>query len=290
MSPLNHSLRNRAKRLRKIAAISPGSDLSNRLVRIADEWENNLSDEVTVSYVCTEVLAADGACSGIDGGMADKDLTGFPGSQVMNQTLQKFPRWLKLPVLGIALICCAVAPLRHAAAAQDAAAFVTSIGTQGIQALGPEVPASQRLTRFRQLLQEDFDLAGIGLFALGKYRLSATPQEQQEFFRLYPDFTVRAFSNRLSEYGGASFRVTNRRQFGAETLVNSEVTRVDGSRVQFDWYLTEVGGGYRITDVVVAGVSMKVALRDQFAAWIQNNGGRTAALLAVLRQQTAQTR
>ena len=208
----------------------------------------------------------------------------------MNQTFRNFHPRLTLQTLAVAPICLAIAGVPHAAATQDETAFVTSIGTQGIQALRPEVPPSERLTRFRQLLQEDFDLTGIGLFALGRYRLSATPQEQQEFFKLYPDFTVRAFTSRLSEYGGASFRVTNRRPFGAETVVNSEITRVDGSRVQFDWYLTEASGQYRITDVVVAGVSMKIALRDQFAAWIQNNGGRTAALLAVLRQQTAEVR
>lgn len=177
----------------------------------------------------------------------------------MSQILGKFNLRLMLIVLAVALICFAVAPVRRAAASQDAAAFVTSIGTQGIQALRPEVPPSERLARFRQLLQEDFDLTGIGLFALGRYRLSARPQEQQEFFRLYPDFTVRAFSSRLSEYAGSSFRATNRRQFGVETVVNSEITRVDGGRVQFDWYLTEDGAQYRITDVVVAGVSMKIA-------------------------------
>lgn len=177
----------------------------------------------------------------------------------MSQILGKFNLRLMLIVLAVALICFAVAPVRRAAASQDAAAFVTSIGTQGIQALRPEVPPSERLARFRQLLQEDFCLTGIGLFALGRYRLSATPQEQQEFFRLYPDFTVRAFSSRLSEYAGSSFRATNRRQFGVETVVNSEITRVDGGRVQFDWYLTEAGAQYRITDVVVAGVSMKIA-------------------------------
>jgi ABC-type transporter MlaC component len=35
---------------------------------------------------------------------------------------------------------------------------------------------------------------------------------------------------------------------------------------------------------------MKVTQRDEFARWIQNNGGRFDALLAVLRQQIAQGR
>src|ERR1041384_5881417 len=175
-------------------------------------------------------------------------------------------------------------------ASQDASTFVANVGTRGIQALRPEVSSSDRLARFQQLLQEAFDLPGIGMFALGRYRLSATAQEQQEFFRLYPDFTVRAFSIRLREYGGSSFRVIGTRAYGGETVVNSEIVRTNGSRGQLDCYLAERGNEYRITDVTVGGVSMKVALRDQFASWIENNGGRTSALLAVLRQQNAQLR
>src|SRR5215212_7923791 len=175
-------------------------------------------------------------------------------------------------------------------AAQDASSFITDVGTRGIQALRPDVPAPDRLLRFRQLLQEAFDLPGIGLFALGRYRLSTTPQEQQEFFRLYPDLTIRALSTRLDEYSSGSFRVTNTRPFGTETVVSSELVRANGSRVQIDWYLTVSGSQYRITDVTVGGVSMKAALREQFASWIEINGGRVSALLAVLRQQTAQVR
>jgi phospholipid transport system substrate-binding protein len=140
---------------------------------------------------------------------------------------------------AFALIVIWIAPAPGARAAQDAGSFVAALGTQGIQALGPQVSSSERLARLRQLLQQDFDLPGIGLFALGRYRSSATPQEQQEFFRLYPDFTVRALSMRLDEFGGASLRVVGRRSVANETVVNSEIVRSDGRRVSFDWYLTD---------------------------------------------------
>ena len=191
---------------------------------------------------------------------------------------------------AFALILALMAQVPCAMGGQDAGTFIAALGTQGVEALGPDVSSSERLSRFRQLLQQDFDISGIGLFALGRFRLSTTPQEQQEFFRLYPDFTVQAFSSRLNQYGGASFRVTGRRSVGNEAVVNSEMMRADGSRVTLDWYLTDTGGQYRITDVAVAGVSMKIALRDQFASWIESNGGRFSALLAVLRQQLAQAR
>jgi ABC-type transporter MlaC component len=60
--------------------------------------------------------------------------------------------------------------------------------------------------------------------------------------------------------------------------------------VQIDWYLVNRGGDYKITDLSIGGISMKVTQRDEFSRWIQNNGGRFDALLAVLRQQIAQGR
>jgi len=176
-----------------------------------------------------------------------------------------------------------------ATAAQGPAALVTNVGTQGIQALGGNT--AERLARLNQLFQADFDIPGIGLFALGRYRSVATPQETQEFFRLYPAFTVRAFNSRLDEFRGAPFRVTGKRNIGRETVISSEIAP-NGGRVQLDWHLIKSGPAreYRITDVTIGGVSMRIALRDQFASWIQSNGGRFDALLAVMRQQIAQAR
>ena len=174
-----------------------------------------------------------------------------------------------------------------ASSAVDPTALITDLGTQGIQSLGQTASSAERIARLGRLFQQEFDINGIGLFALGSYRRVATPAEQQEFFRLYPEFTVRAFHARLNDYRGAPFRVIGRRTVGTEIVVSSEILPTSGGRVQIDWYLTDNGGQYRVSDVTIGGMSMRVALRDQFASWIENNGGRVNALLAVMRQQIA---
>jgi len=179
-------------------------------------------------------------------------------------------------------------PIAGAASpAVDPVAMITDLGTQGVQSLGQAATSAERIARLSRLFQQEFDINGIGLFALGSYRRVATPAEQQEFFRLYPEFTVRAFHARLNNYRGAPFRVTGRRMLGNETIVSSEILPASGGRVQIDWHLTDNGGQYRVSDVTIGGMSMKVALRDQFASWIETNGGRVNALLAVMRQQIA---
>src|SRR5579863_450982 len=169
--------------------------------------------------------------------------------------------------------------------AQDARAFVATLGEQAIQVLGPNASPAQRLTRFRELFHDDFDIPGIDQFVLGRYWRTATPQQQEDFLGLFQEYLVRAYSARLSEYAGEPFRVTGSRPQGDQTIVSSEIIRPTGSRIAVDWYLIHVGGSYRITDVYVTGVSMKVTQRDEFASVIQRNGGQVAALLTQLRQK-----
>ncbi|HEX6440929.1 MAG TPA: ABC transporter substrate-binding protein [Stellaceae bacterium] len=172
-------------------------------------------------------------------------------------------------------------------AAEDPRAFITTLGTRAIEVLGPAVPEQQRLARFRELFHNDFDIPGIGQFVLGRYWRTASPQEQQEFLSLFQEYIVQAYSARLGQYGGAPFRVTGSRQSGNEIVVTSEILRPGGAPIQVDWFLTDQGGRYLITDVYVGGVSMKVTQRDEFASVIQRSGGQVGALLTQLRQKVA---
>jgi ABC-type transporter MlaC component len=185
---------------------------------------------------------------------------------------------------ALALLLLTTGPFAPALAAEGPAALITAIGTQGIQAL--DGSPAERVARLSRLFLSDFDVSGLGNFALGRYRTMATPQEMQEFYRIYPAFMVKALNYKLDDYRGQPFRVTGKRKVGGETIVGSDI----GGRMQLDWHLAKVGPAraYRIADVTIGGVSMKAALRDQFASWIQSNGGQFSALLAVMRQQIAQ--
>jgi phospholipid transport system substrate-binding protein len=194
--------------------------------------------------------------------------------------------WAAAVAVLFSLAGLAAAP--RGASAQDAGAFIQNLGTQGIQALGPSVPAAQRTARFRQLLDADFDLQGIARFVMGPQGRSMTPEQQQEFATLFRDYVAQTYSDKLATYGGSPFRVTGSRPNGEETIVTSQVVRQGGNPVELVWHVANRGGKPLVTDVQVDGASMKVSERDQIAAIVQRNGGRSDALLSVMRQQVAQ--
>ena len=190
------------------------------------------------------------------------------------------------PAFGalILAVLCFAAP--RPAAAQGARAFINSLGQQAIAVMGPNVSEAQRVARFRQLFHADFDVPGIGRFVLGRYWRIATPQEQREFLTLFQEYIVRAYSARLGAYSGEPFRVVAARPYGDKTVFIREILRSNGAPVDIDWYLVDRGGRYKITDVYVGGISMKVTQRDEFASVIQRSGG-VSGLLAQLRQKLA---
>jgi phospholipid transport system substrate-binding protein len=175
---------------------------------------------------------------------------------------------------------------RPAAAAADPAAVIINLGNHALEVLGNNVDPNLRVARFRQLFSEDFDVPGIARFVLGRYWRVATEPQQQEFVKLFADYIALAYSNRLAEYSGETLHVTGSRPAPEGSVVSSEIVRPNGAPpAKVDWVLTPHDGAYKISDVVVEGVSMAVTQRSEFASVIQRNGGQVQGLITALRQK-----
>ena len=191
-------------------------------------------------------------------------------------------RWFALFALMLTAGMLAAPP--RAAAQTDAVAFINQLGVQAIQVLGPSVPPAARVQRFRELFSADFDLPEIAQFVLGRYGRVATPEQQQQFQGLLREYLAQAYAGRLAEYAGERFQAVSAQQQGGETVVFSEITRNDGGKIHIEWHLVNQGG-WKITDAFVAGVSMAVTERDEFASVIQQGGGQVQYLIERLRQK-----
>ena len=71
-------------------------------------------------------------------------------------------------------------------------------------------PQSEKQQKYRQILQNAFDMSTIGKFVLGRYWNSASlQQQQQEFMKLFQDIKVlTTYGDKLSFYSGEGFKVT----------------------------------------------------------------------------------
>ena len=176
------------------------------------------------------------------------------------------------------------------AAANGPAGFIADLGKRAIDVLTSSSTEPQREAQFRTLFQEGFDVPGIARFVLGPYWRTASPAQQQEFVKLFQTFIVHAYTVRFSAYHNEQFKITGTRPEGdTSSLVTSEIIRQAGAPpVKVDWRVAKKPAGYKITDVIVEGISMAVTERQEFASVIQRGGGQVEALLKLLRQKTGQ--
>jgi phospholipid transport system substrate-binding protein len=197
-----------------------------------------------------------------------------------------------IPALGV-LGMLALAPLSGvAAAATEPTGVVADFGDRTLQMLGDQkLTQPDRESRFGALLDQDFDFQTIARFVLGRYWQTASDDQKQQFAKVFRDYVVLAYANRFNEFSGASFKVTGQRAESETTeLVSTQVQRRDGSApAHVDWRVRKGADGYKITEVIVDGISMSLTHRQEFASIIERNGGNIGDLIAQLRQRTGDT-
>jgi phospholipid transport system substrate-binding protein len=172
-------------------------------------------------------------------------------------------------------------------AAADPAAVINHLGNRALEVLGKNASPAQRVARFQELFREDFDVPGIARFVLGRYWKTATPEQQEEFVKLFEDYIALVYSSQLAAYSGETLKVTGSRPGPEGAIVASEIVRpTGGAPVKVEWHLTDRSGTYKISDVAVDGISMAVTQRSEFAAVIQRSGGQVQGLITQLREKT----
>jgi len=191
-----------------------------------------------------------------------------------------------LTIMSLLIASVSLAPTPTAIAA-DANVFMNEMWNRAVEVLSKKVPATERLTRFRQLFQADFDGPGIARFVLGRYWRSASEQEQQEFLKLFEDYVVFVYGTRLSSFNGETFRVKGSRPEGNGVVVATDILNPGGEPpIRVDWRLISDNGAFKINDVIIEGISMLVTQRSEFASIIQRHGGQVGGLLALMRERT----
>jgi phospholipid transport system substrate-binding protein len=189
----------------------------------------------------------------------------------------------------VVLFTGAAAPSIAARAGMDPAAFINNLGNQ-LQAVTSTASPQQRLAGFQELFRTDFDVPGLGRFVLGRFWRAFTPFEQQEFLSLFERYVVLTYSEKLSDYteDGGCPRVTGSRPEPDGVIVSSQIVRARTAQpLKVDWRLTGQNGSYKISDIIIEGLSMAANGRSQLEGVVERNGGRPEAILAVMRQQIA---
>lgn len=135
------------------------------------------------------------------------------------------------------------------------------------------VPTDERGRQVERLLAENVAVERLAKAVLGRHWRTASEPQRQRFVTLLPSYLRATYGSRLGEAAGYRLEVGSPRPLTAgDMIVPAQARREGGVPVAIDWRVTPAPGGWRILDVVVEGVSLALAWRNEFDAVIGQRG------------------
>jgi len=123
---------------------------------------------------------------------------------------------------------------------------------------------SERRDQLRQILFARFDFTEMARRALGANWRRRTPQEQEEFVRLFTEVLERAYAGIIESYSDEKIFYTNERIDGSFADVGSKIVTSKGEEYSINYKAHLVSNEWKVYDVVAENISLVNNYRSQF--------------------------
>ncbi len=119
-----------------------------------------------------------------------------------------------------------------------------------------------------------FNFQRMTALAMGRDWNKANPEQKTRLSEEFKTLLVRTYSNALTGYRDQKIRYKPTRMQGDATdvVVKTEIHQSGGKPIQLDYSLEKQAEGWKVYDVIVAGVSLVTNYRDTFNQEVRANG------------------
>lgn len=135
----------------------------------------------------------------------------------------------------------------------------------------PPANLNDRRDQLRQILFARFDFTEMAKRALGANWRRRTPQEQDEFVRLFTDVLERAYAGIIESYTDEKIIYLNERIEGPFADVASKIMTSKGAEYSIQYKAHLVSNEWKVYDVVAENISLVNNFRSQFNRVISNS-------------------
>jgi len=167
----------------------------------------------------------------------------------------------------------------------SAKSFITDSGVKLVAIVNSGAPEGQKASQLRDLVNQIVAVDQVGDYVLGRYINIATPAQKQQFQTLFHQLLSYNITYQIKAYQGLSFVVNSAAPQGDDVLVDTTITTPGKAPADVGWVIEEDAGQPKIIDVIVAGTSLRITTRNDYAGVITDNGGQVSALLSAMQNQ-----
>lgn len=130
--------------------------------------------------------------------------------------------------------------------------------------LKPAAKVKERRDQLKQILFARFDFTEMAKRALGSNWRRRTPQEQDEFVRLFTDILEHAYADIIESYSDEKIVYVNERIDGKFADIGSKIVTGKGEEYSINYKAHLVSNEWKVYDVVAENISLVNNYRSQF--------------------------
>ncbi len=131
--------------------------------------------------------------------------------------------------------------------------------------------AEERRQKIRAIANEVFDWTETGKRALARHWQGRSPQEREEFSKLFADLLERSYVGKIEAYSGEKILYGDETLDGDQATVRTKLLTKNGNQIPIDYQMHKVDERWRIYDVKIENVGLVSNYRSQFNRIIQQS-------------------
>lgn len=129
----------------------------------------------------------------------------------------------------------------------------------------------ERRAKLRRVIRERFDFTEMAKRSLGIHWARRTPQEREEFVRLFWDLLERSYVDKIESYTDEKIVYVGESIDGNYALVKSKIVTRRNLEIPLDYRLYKRGEDWLVYDIIIEDVSMVSNYRTQFNKIIRSS-------------------
>ena len=197
---------------------------------------------------------------------------------------------LRLGLVPLTVSALSVGAISAAQAATPSEAFISSNIQRSLEILNrKELRPEQRSGEFQKLLLGIVDMKRIALFTLGQYGRTASSSDQDRFVAAFQNYAIASYQTYFTRYAGQTLTVSGSTERAPQDVVVMTELRDPNDHsgqqpLEVDFRVRSDTGKPMLVDFSVAGMWLGLEERDQFIAFLGQNGGSIPKLIEHLNQ------
>ena len=169
----------------------------------------------------------------------------------------------------------------------EADIFVQSTVNRASKILSEDITKAKKIEKLKSVAEDTVDINGIGFYTLGPVRKTLNEDQKNTYKKLFKNYFLKSFSNRLAEYTNPQIDVLGKEVLNENyTIVNSLLKGTsERPEIKIDWRIyTKNKDNPLIRDLIIEGLSLARTQKEEFASILNSNDGNINILFKTLEE------